>query len=45
MGDIDKQKLVTTNSLRIFSASLFTHPSPEILTKHNIKENAIKGNL
>ena len=37
MGDIAKQKLVMTKSLRVFGGSFSAHPSPDILTKHNIK--------
>ena len=31
--------------LNIFGDSFFAHPSPYILTKHNIKENDIKRNI
>ena len=44
MDDIAKQKLVMMYSFRVFGDS-FSHPSPEVLTKHNAKETAIKGNI
>ena len=40
-----KQKLATTNSFRVFGGSVFAHPSPDILNKHNIKETANKRNI
>ena len=40
MGDISKQKLVMTKSLRIFGGSCSAHTSPEIPTKQNIKVTA-----
>ena len=42
MDEIDERKVVTTNSFRIFGGSFSTHPLPDILTKHNIKETASK---
>ena len=45
MGDITDQKLATTNLFCVFGGSIFAHPSPDILTKHNIKETASKGNI
>ena len=45
MGDIAKHKLEMAESFRIFGGSVFAHFSPEILTKHNIKETASKGNI
>ena len=45
MGNIDGQKLAIMDSLRIFGGSFFAHTSPEIMTKHNIKETAIKVNI
>ena len=45
MGDIAKKKLMTMNSFCVFGGSLFAHPLQDILTKHNIKENASKGNI
>ena len=45
MGDISKKKLVPTKSFWFFGGSFSTHPSPDILTKHNIKENSSKRNI
>ena len=45
MVDIAERKLATTNSFRVFGGSFFAHPSPDIPTKHNIKETASKGNI
>ena len=45
MEDIAKRKLATMNSFRIFGGIVFTHSSPDILTKHNIKEIASKQNI
>ena len=45
MNEIAKQKLVTTDSFRIFGGSFFANPLLEILTKHKIKETASKGNI
>ena len=45
MGDIAKWKLSTKILFHIFCGRFFAHPSPDILTKHNIKENDIKGNI
>ena len=45
MSKISEQKLATTDSFRIFDGILFAHTSPEILTKHNIKETSSKGNI
>ena len=45
MGNIDKQKLETTNSFHVFGSTIFSHPLPDILTKHNIKETESKGNI
>ena len=45
MGNISEQKLATTDSFCIFGGSLFAHHSPEIMTKHNIKETASKANI
>ena len=36
MGNIVDQKLATTNSFLVFGGSFSAHPSPDILTKHNI---------
>ena len=44
MGNIDEQKLATTDSFRIFDSS-FSHFLPEILTKCNIKETASNVNI
>ena len=45
MDDFDEQKMMTADSFYIFGDSFFYHPSPEILTKHNIKETDSKGNI
>ena len=45
MGKIAKKKLAMTDSLRIYGGSFFAHLLSEILTKHNIKETASKGNI
>ena len=45
MGKIAERKLATTNSFRVFSGSFSAHPSTDTLTKHNIKETDIKGNI
>ena len=45
MGDISEQKLVTMNLFHVFGGTFSAHPSPEIPTKHNIKENFSRGNL
>ena len=45
MDVITEQKLAMTDSFRIFGGIFFAHPSPEILTKHNIKETASKGKI
>ena len=37
--------MVTTKLFRIFGDSIFAHPSPDILTKHNRKETASKRNI
>ena len=39
-----QEKLVTMDSFRIFGGIFFAHPLPEVLTKHNIKENDSQGN-
>ena len=44
MGEISKQKLATIDSFRVFGGNFFAHPSPEIMTEHNIKETSSKGN-
>ena len=44
MGNISKQKLVMTDSVRIFGGICFAHLSPEILTKHNINKIPSKVN-
>ena len=45
MGEIDGLKLETAESFRVLGDSFSAHPSPEILTKHNIKETDGKGNI
>ena len=45
MGNIAEEKLVMMDSFRIFGGSVFAHHLPEILTKHNIRETASKGNI
>ena len=45
MGKFAEQTLAMTDSLRVFGGSFFAHPLPDILTKHNIKETASKGNI
>ena len=45
MGDISERKLAMIDSFRVFGGNLFAHPSPELLTKHNIKETASKDNI
>ena len=45
MGSIYEQKLATTESFLVFGGSFFANPLSEILTKHNIKETASKGNI
>ena len=42
MGKIDKRKLMLMNSFRIFGGKVLAHTSPDILTKHNIKETGNK---
>ena len=45
MGDIAERKPATTDSFLVFLVAVFSaHPSPDILTKHNIKETAGEGN-
>ena len=39
------RKLSATNYFRILGGIVFSQPSPEILTKHNIKETYSKGNI
>ena len=43
MGDMVEQKLATMNSFQFFGRSFSTHPSHDILNKHNIKETDSKG--
>ena len=45
MGNIYEKKLSTTDLLRFFGGNVFSHPLPEILTKHNVKETTSKGNI
>ena len=45
MGEIAEQKLTTTNSFHVFGGSFSAHPSPDILTKLNIKETESKGKI
>ena len=45
MGDVSEQKLATIDSFRVFGGSFFAHPSLEIPTNHNIKENSSKGKI
>ena len=45
MGNISEKKLAIMDSLLIFGGSFFAHPSPEIMTKYNIKETSSKGNI
>ena len=45
MVDTAKQKVVTTDSFRVFGGSFSAHPLPRIPTKYNIKEAASKGNI
>ena len=45
MGEVSEEKMTTTDSFRVFAGSFFVHTSPEILTKHNIKETDSKGNI
>ena len=45
MGKVSEQKMTTTDSFRVFAGSFFVYTSPEILTKHNIKESSSKGNI
>ena len=48
MGEITEQKLATAKPFPIFGGIFFAHPSPVILTKHNIKETSswgYKGNM
>ena len=42
MGDMVEQKLATMNSFQFFGRSFSTHPSHDILNKHNIKETDSK---
>ena len=42
MGNIYEQKLAMKDSFRIFGGSFFAHPSPEILTKHNIQKLLVR---
>ena len=44
-GKILEQKLATIHSFNVFGGSFFAHPSPEILTKHNMKETSSKGKI
>ena len=45
MVDIVDRKLETKNSIRIFGGGIFSHPSPDMHIKHNIKETGSKGNI
>ena len=45
MSNISDQKMETMALLCIFGGSFFANPSPEILTKYNIKETFSKGNI
>ena len=45
VGNIDKKQMATMQSFHICGCSFFPHPSPEIITKHNTKEIASKGNI
>ena len=45
MGKIAEWKMVTMNIFRIFRGIFFAYPLPDILTKHNIKENSSKWNI
>ena len=45
MGNLVEQKLATKNSFHVFGVSIFAHSSPDILTKHNIKETESKGSI
>ena len=45
MGNISEQKLAKVDSFRTFDGILSVHTSPEILTKHNIKETVSKVNI
>ena len=37
--------MAMTEPFHIFGGSVFSHPLPEILTKHNIKETASNGSI
>ena len=45
MGKISEWTLATANLFRIFGRFFLAHPSPDILTKHNIKDTSSKGNI
>ena len=45
MGNIAEQKLETAEYFRVFGGSFHAHPSPEILTKYNIKETTCEDNI
>ena len=45
MVDIANHKKTMIDSVRIFGGSVFAHTLPEILIKHNIKENDSKRNI
>ena len=45
MGNNSKQKMSRIESFHVFGGAFFDHPLPEILTKHNIKEDSSKGNI
>ena len=39
------RRLATTNLFRVFGDIFFAHPSPDILTKHNIRETDTERNI
>ena len=45
MEDISARKMGATEFFRVFGGSVVAHQSPDILTKHNVKETASKGNI
>ena len=45
MGNISKWKMAMIDLFHVFGGSFFPRPSPEILTKYNIKETSSKGNI
>ena len=45
MGNIAEWKLAAKKLFRSFGGSFFAHPSPAILTKHNIKDSTSAGNI